>query len=66
MKDFITNILIYCITFVFSAYSLQSVNFEKFVRKNKEVQTGMLYIALSMSMAWIIAQFLINFVYYLR
>ena len=44
-----------------SAFALSSINFEKFIRKNKVVEARLLYFVLSFISGYLLAEFLSGF-----
>ncbi|MBV1709262.1 MAG: DUF1146 family protein [Erysipelothrix sp.] len=59
MLDTIPRILLYMFTFFLAMAGLSSVDFTKFVRKNKVMETQILYISVAMVLAYAMAQFLL-------
>jgi uncharacterized membrane protein YwzB len=59
MLDTIPRILLYMFTFFLAMAGLSSVDFTKFVRKNKVTETQILYISVAMVLAYAMAQFLL-------
>ncbi len=56
-------IKIYLYTFctMVCAFALTSVNFEKFIRKNKVLEARLLYFVLSFVLGYLLAEFLSSF-----
>ncbi|MDP2813407.1 MAG: DUF1146 domain-containing protein [Erysipelotrichaceae bacterium] len=59
MLDPIPRILLYMFTFFLAMAGLTSVDFTKFVKKNKVTEAQILYISVAMVMAYAMAQFLL-------
>lgn len=57
------NYKIYIYTFLtmLSAYALSCINFEKIIRKNKVIETKILYIIISISLGFLLTEFLLAF-----
>ena len=55
--DNIKNFLIYLISFTLAMFALQSVNYEKFIKKGKVIEAQLLYILIAMALGYLIAQF---------
>ncbi len=55
------KIYLYTICTMVSAFALSSVNFEKFIRKNKVVEARLLYFVLSFISGYLLAEFLSGF-----
>ncbi len=56
--DNIVDLIIYVFCFIASMYALESINFEKFIKKNKVASAWLLYLLLAFSLAYLTAQFL--------
>ncbi|NLA78559.1 MAG: DUF1146 domain-containing protein [Erysipelothrix sp.] len=59
----IVRITIHFISFAFSMLALGSLDFNKFLKKNRVWQAQLLYIILAMVLGYAVAQFLINIMY---
>ena len=55
--DNIKNFLIYLISFTLAMFALQSVNYEKFIKKGRVIEAQLLYILIAMALGYLIAQF---------
>ena len=55
------KIYLYTICTMVSAFALSSINFEKFIRKNKVVEARLLYFVLSFISGYLLAEFLSGF-----
>ncbi len=55
------SILIHIIFIALSWWALQSLNFEKFLRKNRVFQARMLYVLLAIIMGSIVSNFLLDY-----
>ncbi len=55
--NFIKNFLIYIISFTLAMFALQSVNYEKFIKKGRVIEAQLLYILIAMALGYLIAQF---------
>ncbi len=58
------SIKIYLLTFLtmLSAYALSSINFEKIIRKNKVIETRILYLILSFALGILLTNFFLTFI----
>lgn len=56
------KIFIYVISLFTCAYAVTGINFEKFIRKNKIVETRFLGMVLSIGLAYLVANFIIDFI----
>lgn len=56
--NFIKNFLIYIISFTLAMFALQSVNYEKFIKKGRVIEAQLLYILIAMALGYLIAQFI--------
>lgn len=59
MLDPIPRILLHMFTFFLSMVGLSSVDFTKFIKKNKVTETQILYISVAMVLGYAMAQFLL-------
>lgn len=59
MSETITRILLHMFTFFLAMGGLSSVDFNRFLKKNKVMEAQILYISLAMVMAYAMAQFLL-------
>ncbi len=59
MHDII-RILLYIVSFAASAYALSGVHFEKIARRHSETKIQLLYVLLSLALAYGVAQFLMG------
>ena len=55
------RIYFYAIFLFLSIFIFSGVNFEKFMRKNKVVEAKMLIMALSLALAYLLANFILDF-----
>lgn len=60
--DNIKNFLIYVMAFSLAMYALQSVNYEKFIKKDRIVEAQLLYILIAMALGYLIAQFILGII----
>lgn len=58
------KIFIYVISLFASAYAVTGINFEKIIRKNKIVETRFLGMLLSIAIAYLVSNFIIDFISY--
>lgn len=58
----IKNFLIYVFAFSLAMYALQSVNYEKFIKKGRVVEAQLLYILIAMALGYLIAQFILGII----
>ncbi len=55
------KIYFYIITTMLSAYGLSAINFEKFIRKNKIIETKILYFLLSFALGYLVTNLFLGF-----
>ncbi len=55
------RIYVYALFFFLSIFMLSGVNFEKFMRKNKVIEAKMLIMALSIALAYLLSNFVLDF-----
>jgi len=55
------SIIIYIICIAVSWWALQSLNFDKFLRKNRVFQARVLYVLLAIIMGSLVGEFLLNY-----
>ena len=55
------SILIHIVFIALSWWALQSLNYEKFLRKNRVFQARVLYVLLAIIMGSIVSDFLLNY-----
>lgn len=64
MLDFYLKVVIYLIMFVVSLYGLSAFDFNRFLKRNSRANGMVLYILLSLIMAYLLGEFLISITYY--
>ena len=60
---FVLRVMLYLICFVCSMYSWMAIDFSKLIHKGKTFQTQCLLLILSMSTAYLMAQFIMALMY---
>lgn len=60
---FLIQLFIYFICFFICLYALSAVDFNKFLKKNRNYEAQVLYIVLAMIMAYILAKFILSLTY---
>ena len=55
------KIYIYVISVMLSAYTLTGVNFEKIIKRNKNIEARILVILLSFIMGYLLTNFIVDF-----
>lgn len=55
------KIIIYVISVMLSTYALTGINFEKIIKKNKNIEVRILVILLSFIMGYLITNFIVDF-----
>ena len=55
------KIYIYIFSVLLSVFSLTSINFEKFIRKNRVIETRILVILLGMALGYLVTNFIVDF-----
>ena len=55
------KVYIYVVFVLISAFALSAVNFEKFIRKNKVLETRILVLILSFISGYLLTNFLVDF-----
>ena len=63
LAKFIIKAIVYGLTFVASFYAINSINFEKLLKKNSVKQAQLLYMLLAMALAYLVGSFILSFVY---
>ena len=58
------RIYIYVISLFISAYAVTGINFESFIRKNRVREAKVLSMILCLSLAYLLANFIISFIQY--
>lgn len=58
----IIKLVIYVISFMASIYGLSSIDFARLLHKNKAREFNLLYILLSFALAYLVANFLLEFI----
>lgn len=56
--EHIKTFLIYILSFILVMNGMSSLNYEKFIKKNKVVQAQLLFILVAMGLAYLVAKFL--------
>ncbi len=56
-----TDLIIYFISVLFSIFALSGVNFDNFIKKNHALEARILFYLLSISLGYLVANFIINF-----
>jgi len=56
--------LIYILVTIVTIWALNGVNFEKFIKKNKIYEARVLYLLVSMSISYLVVNFLYDFFMY--
>ncbi|MBQ1508893.1 MAG: DUF1146 domain-containing protein [Erysipelotrichaceae bacterium] len=64
MTDYIMRVIIYLLCFIVSFYALGALDFNRFLKKNKVVQAQLLYILLSLSLAYLTGTLLLSVLYH--
>lgn len=57
--NFIGQLITYFICFAISLYGLSAVDYSKFIKKNKVYQAQVLYIIISMIIAYLLGKFIL-------
>lgn len=65
MLAFLCKTLIYILCLFLSFYAMQSFNFEKIIKNNHVVEARLLYALLVIALAYLVAQFILGFMYFL-
>lgn len=55
------KLYIYVISVMLSIFALSGINFEKFIRKNKIIETRILVILLGFALGYLVSNFIIDF-----
>ena len=58
----IIRVIVHLVCFAITMIAMQSIHYEKFIRKGKVIQAQILYILVAMCIALLSAQFLLNLV----
>lgn len=61
--EYLINLVTYFLSFIASMYALSSVDFNKFLKKNRPAQAQALYLILAMVMAYLLGQFILTITY---
>lgn len=62
--SFLCKALIMTISLFLSFYAMQSINFEKLIKKNHVFEARLLYALLTIALAYLVGQFIISFLYF--
>ncbi|KAB7671822.1 DUF1146 family protein [Bacillus sp. B1-b2] len=60
-QEALLSIIIHIICIALSWWALQSLNFEKFLRKNRVFQARVLYVLLAIVIGSLVSEFLLNY-----
>lgn len=63
MFDFYYRVIIYLLCFILSIYSLNAIDFNRFLKQGKTIQGQLLYLILSCVLAYLFANFLMAIIY---
>lgn len=63
MFDFYIRVAIYLFCFILSLYSLNALDFNRFIRQGKTVQGQMLYFVIACALSYLMANFLMAIIY---
>lgn len=61
---FLIKAFVYGISLFLSFYAMQSINFEKMIKKNHVQQAQVLYALFVVALAYLVAQFFLGFLYF--
>ena len=64
MLNFYLKMLVYLLCFVFSMYGLSALNFNKLLKANKVSAAWILYFLMAFALTYLVANFLMNIIYY--
>ena len=64
MLKFYLRVGIYFVCFFISMYGLSALDFNRFVKQGKTTQSEVLYLVLSMVLAYLLGQFVMSVIYY--
>lgn len=64
MLDFYLKIVIYLAMFIVSFYALNSLDFNRFLKKNSSANGLILYIVIALIMAYLLGEFIISITFY--
>lgn len=56
------KVYIYIVTVFLSVFALSGINFEKIIRKNKIIESRILVILLGISLGYVVANFIFDFI----
>ncbi|WP_428912679.1 DUF1146 family protein [Niallia sp. Krafla_26] len=65
-QEAIISIISHLVFIGFSWWSLQSLNFEKFLRKNRVAQARLLYLLLAIALGSIVSNFFLDYLFWSR
>lgn len=64
MIDFYIKVIIYFVCFILAMFSLNAIDFNRFIKQGRILQTYVLYFILACSLAYLFGQFLMSVIYY--
>ena len=64
MSKFIYQVIIYIISFVISLNALSSLDFSRFLKKNKTFEAQVLYLLIALALTYLVGSLFIELIYY--
>lgn len=64
MREFYIRVIVYLICFVISLFGLKAFDFNRFIKQNKSLEAWVLYFIISICMAYLLGQFMMDIIYY--
>lgn len=63
---YFTRLVIYFLSFIVSSYALSAFDFNRFLKKNSVMKAQIFYLLIAMSLAFLVAQFIMGIMYGFR
>lgn len=64
MLRFYLKILVYLVSYIACMYGLSALDFNRFLKQGKPAAAQILYILISLAMAYLVGNFLMSIIYY--
>ena len=64
MTDFILRVIVYLLCFAASLYGMSALDFNRIIKKNKVTEAWVLYLLLSLSLAYLTGTLLLSVLYH--
>lgn len=64
MNKFVIRVIIYILCFILVMFGLSSIDFNRFLKKNKVAEARTLYLILAAIITYLLGSFLMDIIYY--